>query len=333
MVLGLNIILIVRMTNTSCAAGLSPLYTTVYMSSKRPTPIMNSSRPRTSVEVIRKTRHDPRTRMEPAITSFSSHVSSDMTHPSFAFAQGLPDVYSGDAQCWTMGPDNFYAGDMNHIPTLSVAPTDLTHQPHWDNMERYDIESSSAFSGPSSHADYSPPLSEILPSHVDMFQCQSPLDQFGYSMAVPLTPPGMLDMFDNACLPEPAMETECEYIGPAKFPYSRLIHFPSTIRVMTDTYCSAPIRHSQPRPIRSASERSPISPSSGSPYPRLAKDDHMERVKHNPRNDPRYEEKADKDGYFHCPYASTAEGCSHRPTKQKCIYAYVYLDDMRCAWI
>lgn len=50
----------------------------------------------------------------------------------------------------------------------------------------------------------------------------------------------------------------------------------------------------------------------------------MERTKHNPnpRNDPRYEEKADKDGYFHCPYF--AEGCTHKPTKQKCIYAYVY---------
>lgn len=45
----------------------------------------------------------------------------------------------------------------------------------------------------------------------------------------------------------------------------------------------------------------------------------MERIKNNPRNDPRYEEKADKNGFYHCPYA--ADGCNHKPTKQKCIYA------------
>jgi len=48
----------------------------------------------------------------------------------------------------------------------------------------------------------------------------------------------------------------------------------------------------------------------------------VERTKNNPRNDPRYDVKADKDGLYHCPYVGT-EGCSHKPTKQKCIYAYV----------
>lgn len=324
MVTGLNTISIVQITNIWLAADLSLLHTALYMSSRRPTPVMNSSRPRTSVEATRKSRYHSRTQMELVTPSFSSHVSSGITHPSFTFAPGLPDIYPGDTQCWTMGSDNFYAGDMNHIPALSVAPTDLTHQPHWESMGRNDIESSSGFSGSPSNAGYSSPHSEVLLEHVDMFQSQSPLDQFGYFMTAPLTPPHMLDMFDNVYPSEPAMETECELIGPAKLPYSRLICFPPAVRLLTDTCCSAPVRHGQPRPIRSASERSPVSPSSGSSYPHLAKDDHMERVKHNPRNDPRYEEKADKDGYFHCPYASTQEGCSHRPTKQKCIYAYVH---------
>lgn len=46
----------------------------------------------------------------------------------------------------------------------------------------------------------------------------------------------------------------------------------------------------------------------------------MERAKNNPRNDPRYDAKPDKDGFYHCPFTGT-EGCTHQATKQKCIYA------------
>ncbi|KAK5326057.1 hypothetical protein LTR70_002322 [Exophiala xenobiotica] len=98
-------------------------------------------------------------------------------------------------------------------------------------------------------------------------------------------------------LPDAALP-ECEYLGVSKLQFS-----------------SGPVRHHQPRPIRSASERSPISSASGSP-----KDEPVERTKNNPRNDPRYDVKADKNGLYHCPYVGT-EGCTHKPTKQKCIYA------------
>lgn len=52
--------------------------------------------------------------------------------------------------------------------------------------------------------------------------------------------------------------------------------------------------------------------------------EHPDLLKLNPRNDPRYNQKADKDGYYYCPFR--VEGCNHKLTKQKCIYAYVYLE-------
>ncbi|KIX04064.1 uncharacterized protein Z518_07617 [Rhinocladiella mackenziei CBS 650.93] len=80
----------------------------------------------------------------------------------------------------------------------------------------------------------------------------------------------------------------------------------------------------QPRPIRSASERSDSSSeqSTSTVEPRNSKEDSFDKVK--ARSDPLYEAKADKDGLYHCPMFKEAK-CTHKPTKQKCIYNK-YLD-------
>ena len=116
-------------------------------------------------------------------------------------------------------------------------------------------------------------------------------------------------------------ETTCEYIGKSALQFSRSDLSFNFMNVAD--FPSQPIRQRGPRPIRSASERSSTSSSSGS-----SKDEPRERTKTNPRSDPRYDVKADNDGLFHCPFAGT-EGCTHQPTKQKCIYAYVSIN-IRC---
>lgn len=87
-----------------------------------------------------------------------------------------------------------------------------------------------------------------------------------------------------------------------------------------DALCSAS-RPGQPRPIRSASERSNLSQATMAPQDiQYTRNDRADKVK--ARNDPRYDIGPDKDGYYHCPMVSDGS-CNHKPTKQKCIYAYV----------
>lgn len=204
------------------------------MSFKRTTAVMNSSRPRTSVQAIRKPRQSSRIQQGTIPPPFSNHVSSGMIHPGFALASGSPDLYPEVSQYWPVMSDNFFSGnDSAHIPALSVAPTELTNQPYWDSTTRYDLDSSSASSGASSKSCISPPMSEAEMMHVDIFQ--SPVDQFAYcSYEMPLTPPAdpfdSMELFGNSKtdpmvfhpLPEPA--TECEYLGVSKLQFSRSLY-------------------------------------------------------------------------------------------------------------
>lgn len=197
---------------------------------------MNSSRPRTSVEASRKSRQSSRTQPDPITTSFSSHVSSGMTQPSYVLASGSPDFYLGDNQCWSMANDHFYTGnDSAHIPTLSVAPTDLTHQPCWEGMTMFD--SSSTSSGSTSNSCVSPPSSEIEIMPYDVYQPSvEHYEHYAYPdryMPDVMTPPEdpMFEMFGNNkndCMPfgpfpesrnsEP--ETECELLGLSKLQFA-----------------------------------------------------------------------------------------------------------------
>lgn len=119
--------------------------------------------------------------------------------------------------------------------------------------------------------------------------------------------------------PLPEAESECEFLGPAKNQPYRSDNSMATSRSERLTMNRGP-RPSQPRPIRSASEKNTYNQC----FPGLPdtppKDDQFERGKGNPRNDPRYEAKPDKNGNYHCPYAREG-ACQHKPTKQKCIYA------------
>ncbi|KAI1612863.1 hypothetical protein EDD36DRAFT_465010 [Exophiala viscosa] len=81
----------------------------------------------------------------------------------------------------------------------------------------------------------------------------------------------------------------------------------------------------QPRPIRSASERSDFTgqPSNYQTENRISRDEPQgDRVK--ARSDPLYEARPDKSGWYHCPMYKETK-CIHKPTKQKCIYNK-YLD-------
>jgi len=74
----------------------------------------------------------------------------------------------------------------------------------------------------------------------------------------------------------------------------------------------------QPRPIRSASDRSDLlDENRKSPDSRIAKDDQGDKVK--ARNHPLYDATPKEDGKFHCPMKDKA-GCNHEPTGQRCIY-------------
>lgn len=197
---------------------------------------MNSSRPRTSVEVIRKPRHGTRKQQEPAPASFSTYFSSGIMSDGFVLTSGPPDFYPEVSQCWPVMTEGFYSGsDSAHIPALSVAPTDLTH--HWDPMATmYDLELSSASSGSSSKSSYSPPMSgaEMMP--INLYH--SPMEQYEHypgqmatgSLTSPTEPSlfGDLEFFSNdrndpmvMSLSEPV--NECEYLGVSKLQFSRSI--------------------------------------------------------------------------------------------------------------
>lgn len=95
---------------------------------------------------------------------------------------------------------------------------------------------------------------------------------------------------------------------------------PQSRLVLMQMQCSAARRSMfQPRPIRSASERSDsfTGPITSSTETRASRDEPLDKVK--ARSDPLYEAKADKDGWYHCPMFKKLK-CTHKPTKQKCIY-------------
>jgi len=129
---------------------------------------------------------------------------------------------------------------------------------------------------------------------------------------------GRDDLLMYEPLSEPAQE--CEYLGVSKLQFARSSHptYRHIIEILTSTRTGR--RLAQHRPLRSASERNYATPTSESPNLSCSKDESMDKTKNNPRNDPRYDSKADKDGYYHCPFAHEGT-CSHKPTKQKCIYA------------
>ena len=76
------------------------------------------------------------------------------------------------------------------------------------------------------------------------------------------------------------------------------------------------ISNSAPRPIRSASERK-HSQDNADTQCTLAGSKTSETIP--PRNHALYKANADKDGYYHCPFAKKVQ-CSHPKAKQKCTY-------------
>ncbi|KAK5086373.1 hypothetical protein LTR05_003541 [Lithohypha guttulata] len=236
-----------------------------------------------------------------------------MAEPNYHVVPSASIYFPEMTSCLPVGDDTSFPGnDGSYIPTSGVAPTDLTFI---HPLGPCDSDTSGPSSGPLAKP-FSPPMTEAEIAQAELYHTtgiDSGMAHLScypdqWVMQLPPTPPAdpmfeIPDLFDTGRtdslafepLPEPA--TECEYLGVSKLQFSR-----------------APIKHSNPRPIRSASERSPPSSATGSP-----KERHMERSKHNPRNDPRYDVKPDKDGNYHCPYA--ADNCNHKPTKQKCIYA------------
>ena len=283
----------------------------------------------------------PRTRPE-AASMYT--LSAALPQSNYDYVSGAPGFAPELASCWQPLTEAYYPGnDSAYIPTSSVAPTELAHPSYWEAMAPYNVassstSSSSSGSSTSTKASISPRMSEVevfqselyptSGTHLDMDHFP-PTDPWTLPMMMPPTPPAdpmfdNLDLFntskDDAMafmnLPDSAYE-ECEYLGPSKLQFSRRVPLSDRATSIL-TANRGPVRHQQPRPIRSASERSPPSSTTGSP-----KDEPVERTKNNPRNDPRYDVKPDKAGLYHCPYVGT-EGCTHKPTKQKCIYAYVF---------
>lgn len=188
---------------------------------------MNSSRPRSTAEATRKSRHIPRTQHDNMPISFPAQVSSGMTSPPFALVSGSSSFYP-EVGPWI--PDTFYSGvDCNHIPALSVAPDDLTI-PYWDPMDA-GYENDSYSSAASAKSCISPPLAEAEMMHADV-PYQSPIDHFGPypdRWTMPMTPPADFDqeLFDinkndltgYPLVTEPVQE--CEFIGVSDLQFSR----------------------------------------------------------------------------------------------------------------
>lgn len=116
----------------------------------------------------------------------------------------------------------------------------------------------------------------------------------------------------------------CEHLGPSKLLPYRSGHFeisPRRTTLLTQMDFSGPSRHNpvHPRPIRSASERSDTQYSgSDTSESKSSKDDNVDKVK--ARSNPLYDARPDKDGWYHCPMVDDYK-CSHKPTRQKCVYA------------
>lgn len=199
------------------------------MSVRRTIHTMNSSRPRTSVEATRKSRHAPRIQQDNVSRTQTIHGLSGLTHSNYALPSVSPDFYT-EMPTWT---DSFYPGTDNHMPVFSVDPNDLTRPPYWDPLHtKYDGDLSSASSAASAKSCISPPMAEAQMMHADMYQL--PEDRFDYfpdpwlCRTMPITPPAepLTDMFGNIkndpmdfSLPEPA--TECEYIGVSQLQFAR----------------------------------------------------------------------------------------------------------------
>lgn len=295
--------------------------------SRKPSPKMTQPRTRASADAPR---HVPRTMPQ------NTHIYTQIPNMSPASYHHAP-IASGNvsmSSCIPLGDDAFYhpGNDGSYIPASNVAPTALTFL---DTITPYDIDTLSRTSSSSLSSTLpSPPMTEAEIFQSEFYpttDLQLGIGHFAsypdpwVTTAGPPTPPeDLFDMPDMFCsskndnmafptLPEPA--TECEYLGVSALQFARSYcsSFRANIHVLT---LSRPLpRNSQPRPIRSASERTPPSSASGSP-----KDEPIERTRNNPRSDRRYDAKPDADGYYHCPYAAS-ENCNHKPTKQKCIYA------------
>lgn len=278
--------------------------------SRRTSPTMLPSRTRPSADSTIRPRHTPRTL--PQATALYTHIPA-MDHANYHLVSAAPMSYPIMAQGFPPDLVSYYPpNDGSYIPASNISPNELefaqcygTEDSGYNSMSSSSSESSDELSPPMTDAELTQTYFTQEPylAGTESYSCQ---DQWLSSVPqCPVTPPpeDQLDLFTNhgtgllpfQSLPEPAIQ-QCEYLGESSLQFSR-----------------AAVR---PRQIRCASTRSPPSSTTGSPT-----ETNIGRVKVNPRNDPRYDAKPDKDGYYHCPYAKGPEVCTHKPTKQKCIYA------------
>ena len=116
--------------------------------------------------------------------------------------------------------------------------------------------------------------------------------------------------------------TYCEDLGESKLQSYRLGRTDTRMSCRLTFANHSATRHSAalPRLIRPSSDRSDTSSSRSDSSDSPSQEDSLDRVK--ARNDPRYDAKPDKDGYYRCPYNNNPDKCNnHKATKQKCIYS------------
>lgn len=243
---------------------------------------------------------------------------------------------------WTVGyEEEFYHGQRQHYSnTMSMdtamLSTDIFSDPDFvytglasyeapvEDARRYQVVTTSSPPVPAERPLYSAlPVESpaLIPRYMECPTMWQPML---------LTPPPETSMCRDDLDLFPAQDTWCvatdtasgiECFGRSKIQFSACVSW-SGLRTMLIQAGRTRTSH---RPIRSASERHVdcLSPVSADP---VSSPDLLPNRKSNPRNDPRYENKPDKDGLYHCPFVH-GESCTHAPTKQKCIYAWVPRSD------
>ncbi|KAK5040235.1 hypothetical protein LTS07_000732 [Exophiala sideris] len=278
-----------------------------------------------------------------------SHRDDDFAHPNFSLVSSSTDSRRYAASESSDMSSGFYSGNDDYsLPTssamvystLSVSDnsyavpmtsslsgfnTDLTSQfladdallVHENAATNY---MSSLYPGQDSYQEIM--NSGYMPMEVPMYNSGTMNSHYPTDIAWPLTPPP--EDYVQEVLPHHFMSAE--HFQDEHCQMDQDVSSYDGNDMSRSSSCSLPRRNLiQPRPIRSASERSDYTGEHNN-YPmeiRMPRDESQgDRVK--ARSDPLYEARPSKDGWYHCPMYKETK-CIHKPTKQKCIYNK-YLD-------
>jgi hypothetical protein len=290
-------------------------------------------------------RHAPIPQSDVCFSSVT--LDPDMIDPNFSLSSSTAGSRHYDPSSWNSGAGRVPRVD-DFLPTsgydsMSLSGTCFPMQMMPTAIDAMDITFDVVAGEPlSRHAPldtdsqscgYNPDIGMDDYSFVEFNQDNTVMDgsyysDFGFNRS-PTPPPEefLQAIFDNQgaagrhAKHEP---TVCENLGLSKLQSYRLGYHEVGVGCRLTECTRSASRHCipQPRPIRPSSERTETQSTDYDSMESLQspKDDHLDKVK--ARNDPLYDAKPSKDGWYRCPWVKDSTSkCNHKPTKQKCIYS------------